>query len=450
MNYEQTLDYLFTSTPVFQHSGAPAYKPGLDVSLAFDNYLDNPHRSYRTVHVGGTNGKGSVCHTLAAILQEAGYRVGLFTSPHLRDFRERIRVNGKMIGKNYVTDFVARHLSFFEPLKPSFFELTSAMALAYFRFKKVDIAVIEVGLGGRLDSTNIITPVLSVITNISMDHTDLLGETLGEIAYEKAGIIKDGVPVVIGETDSATVENVFREKAGKMHAPLFFAQKEKILKQPPVRTCSGEWTFDTEDFGTLCYELTGQAQKRNMQTVLCALRELNKLLPDKLSQDAVESGVYNVGFLTGLRGRWEKLLDAPYVVADTGHNPGAWKYLTPRIEALMKENHCEVYMIIGFSKDKDIDTILSLMPKDAFYVFTNANTRRALPVETLLKKARAAGLKGQGFVSIYDAVTFTMINAKDDDIVFIGGSNFVVADILPLFDYTKKKIKQMTEIITRK
>ncbi|MDR2118168.1 MAG: bifunctional folylpolyglutamate synthase/dihydrofolate synthase [Tannerellaceae bacterium] len=439
MSYEETLHYLYAATPVFQHHGASAYKPGLDTIVALDNRLGNPHRAYRTVHVGGTNGKGSVCHTLAAIFQQAGYRTGLFTSPHLLDFRERIRVNGEMISKDYVTEFIERHRAFFEPLKPSFFELTTAMAFDYFRSEKVDIAVIEVGLGGRLDSTNIITPILSIITGISIDHAELLGDTPGEIAYEKAGIIKAGVPVVVGKSDFGTVDNVFRRQAEKMQASLLFAQTEKLLKEDPVYiSVIREWIFLTEDYDVLFYNLSGPAQDENMRTVLCALRELDRVLPAKLPREAVESGVYNVCSLTGLHGRWEILIEKPYTVADTGHNPGAWEHLAPHIETFVQDDDCRVYMIVGFSKDKDVDAILGLMPKGAFYLFTQANSERALPVETLIGKARAAGLQGQGFDSVYGALAFAIDHATGSDMIFIGGSHFIVADALPLFDRDKQ------------
>ncbi|MDR1257658.1 MAG: bifunctional folylpolyglutamate synthase/dihydrofolate synthase [Tannerellaceae bacterium] len=426
MNYKETLEYLYASAPVYQHSGAQAYKPGLGTSRALDDYLGNPHRCYRTVHVAGTNGKGSVCHTLAAILQAAGLRTGLYTSPHLTDFGERIRVNGEMIDGDYVTDFVRRSRSFFEPLHPSFFELTSAMAFDYFRHCNVDCAVIEVGLGGRLDSTNIISTALSIITNISIDHTELLGNTLKDIAIEKAGIIKQGTPVVIGRADDETVVNVFRRKAAEMNAPLLLAQEEK-----PAHI--EQSIYETKDFGRIRYGLTGEVQHENLATVLCALRELGRLLPLRLDQETVNRGASDVAGLTGLRGRWEKLRDRPHTIADTGHNPGAWRYITARIEAYCKERGCRAYMVTGFSNDKDVDAILRLAPREAFYIFTQAGSQRAMPAVTLLEKARAAGLDGMAFASAPEAVAFAMSEASEDDMVFIGGSNFIVAGILPLF-----------------
>lgn len=412
MNYEETLEYLYTSTPVFQHHGAPAYKPGLDTSIALDDYLGRPHRSYRTIHVGGTNGKGTVCHTLAAILQEAGYRVGLFTSPHLIDFRERIRVNGEMIGKNYVADFTERHRSFFEPLKPSFFELTSAMAFEYFRSEKVDVALIEVGLGGRLDSTNIITPIVSVVTSISMDHAQLLGHTLQEIAGEKAGIIKPGVPVVVGEMPDEAVYEVFRRKAQEANAPFFRAAD-----------CDGSEK-------TLGLQLS-PVQVLNERTIFSVLHVLadGRLAP--LPFHAIAGGFGKVTERTGLHGRWEIISRKPFTVLDTGHNEGAWAFLAAQIEAASQSHHCKrLILLTGFSEDKDIDAILDHMPQRAHYIFTQASLRRALPAEVLATKARARNLQGDVCPSVGEALRLLKQIVAEDDFVFIGGSNFVVADAL--------------------
>jgi len=432
MSYEETLEYLYKSTPVYQHSGASAYKPGLDTSIALDNYLENPHKSYKTIHVGGTNGKGSVCHTLAAILQVAGYKVGLYTSPHLIDFRERIRVNGEMISKQYVVEFVEKHKKTFEPLKPSFFELTSSMAFDYFRSKEVDIAIIEVGLGGRLDSTNIITPILSIITNISKDHTQFLGETLGEIAYEKAGIIKEGVPVVIGEMADSVVENVFCKKANDMHAPLFTSHFEDLLSSDAHLSENGEWYYDSKDYGTFFGELIGLVQIKNTLTVLSALRVLNSL-DIKVTKENVRTAFAEVTELTGLQGRWQEVLFTPYTVLDTGHNPDAWEYLTKHIEA-ESNSRPRLHMIIGLSNDKDAKDILERMPKHANYLFTQASVDRAMPAETLALKAEMAGLHGEVYPAVVDAIYEVMRTASDEDMVFIGGSNFIVADALPLFE----------------
>jgi len=432
MTYKETLDYLYMRTPVFEHSGASAYKPGLDTSIALDNYFGNPHKSYKTIHVGGTNGKGSVCHLLAAILQEAGYKVGLYTSPHLVDFRERILVNGRMISKEYVIDFVKRHKNFFEPLHPSFFELTSTMAFEYFKTEKVDFAIIEVGLGGRLDSTNIITPVLSIVTNISKDHTQFLGETLGEIAYEKAGIIKPDIPVILGEASDKIVEGVFRKRAADLHAPLYIPREEKLLNSDSDLSEMGEWIYDSTDYGVLFGKLNGLVQHMNTQTVLCALRVLVKM-DIEIPQRAVKAGFENVTELTGLQGRWQEILFLPYTVLDTGHNPGAWQYLKFHIEQESAARP-HLYMVIGLSNDKDINEIIELMPKRAIYYFTQASTERALPANILAMKAHAAGLYGEVFESVADAVYTVMQTAEDDDMVFIGGSNFIVAEAIPIFD----------------
>lgn len=432
MIYKETLEYLYASTPVYQHSGASAYKPGLNTSIALDNYLKNPHKSYQTIHVGGTNGKGSVCHLLAAILQVAGYRVGLYTSPHLIDFRERIRVNGEIIPKQYVVEFVEKHKKAFEPLKPSFFELTSAMAFDYFRAANVDIAIIEVGLGGRLDSTNIITPVLSIITNISKDHTQFLGETLGEIAYEKAGIIKEDVPVVIGEMANSVVEKVFRKKANDKHAPLYTSEFEDLLNRDAFLSDNGKLLFDSKDYGVLFGELIGLVQIKNTLTVLSALRVLDGS-GIKVSKENVRAGFDEVTGLTGLRGRWQEVLFAPYTVLDTGHNPDAWEYLAKHIEAESKSRP-GLHLIIGLSNDKDIKEILEKMPKQANYLFTQASVDRAMPAEILALKAEMAGLRGEVYPTVADAVNEVMRTASEDDMVFIGGSNFIVADALPLFE----------------
>ena len=435
MNYEETLHYLYTSIPVFQHVGASAYKPGLETSRALDNYLGNPHRAYQILHVGGTNGKGSTSHLLAAILQLSGYKVGLYTSPHLVDFRERIRVNGEKIPQSYVVDFVERYRRQFEPLKPSFFELTSTMAFAYFRDMHVDYAIIEVGLGGRLDSTNIITPVLSVITNISKDHTQFLGNTLEEIAGEKAGIIKSGVPVVIGDVDKENVMRVFREKAREVDAP-FYASTELA----PLQSCElGEdnrWHFRTKDFGELTGELGGMVQARNASTVLTSvsvLREIGIPIP----VEAVRDAFARVVELTGLMGRWQTVHTSPRVVCDTGHNTGGWEFLSRQLADEAKR--CRTLrMVVGMVNDKDIDGVLSLMPKEAVYYFTQASIARALPVDEFAEKACRHGLKGGTYPNVGEAVRSALQDASEEDFVFVGGSTFIVADAYPLLEGNEK------------
>lgn len=431
MTYEATLDYLYTSMPAFQRVGASAYKPGLDTSIALDDYLGNPHRAYATIHVAGTNGKGSVSHLLAAILRQAGYKVGLYTSPHLVDFRERIRVNGEMISESYVTDFVARHRPFFETLHPSFFELTSSLAFDYFRAEKVDFALIEVGLGGRLDSTNIIDPVLSIITNISLDHTQFLGDTVGKIAAEKAGIIKKGIPVVVGEAGQPDVARVFSETAARAGASLTFAASAGLLSEARLQA-DGRWHFETAAYGPVEGSLGGIAQQQNARTVLTALHVLETEKGLSLPAEAVREGFCRVTELTGLRGRWQTLQQKPWVVADTGHNVGGWEYLSAQL-AEEATRHSHLYMVTGMVNDKDINGVLALMPRGATYFFTQASIERSLPAEAFAAQARAQGLQGTVCPTVADAVRRALAAAGSNDMIFIGGSTFVVADALPLF-----------------
>ncbi len=430
MTYAETIDYLYTSTPVFQHCGAAAYKPGLGTSLALDKLLDYPHTAYPTIHVAGTNGKGSVCHLLAAVLQQAGYKVGLYTSPHLVDFRERIRVNGQKITEAAVVDFVARWRERFEPLRPSFFELTSTLAFDYFRTEKVDYAVIETGLGGRLDSTNIITPILSVITNISMDHMQFLGNTLPAIAAEKAGIIKPGVPVVIGDVDDKDVLDVFTRKAIAERSPLYLSTDEYPLAN--IHINHNRWTCDTADFGPVTSELQGSVQGRNMATVLAALRILAKQGID-IPSKAVREGFARVTELTGLMGRWQLAGNNPTTICDTGHNTGGWLHLSAQLREAQKK-HTTLRMVIGMVNDKDINGLLALMPAEAVYYFTQASVARALPGEELAMMATAYGLKGKAYPTVADAVQAARDEAGPEDLLFIGGSTFIVADFLAIIN----------------
>lgn len=432
MTYEETLHYLYTSIPVYQHSGASAYKPGLQTSIALDDYLGNPHKSYKTIHVAGTNGKGSVSHLLAAIIRQSGYTVGLYTSPHLLDFRERIRVNGQMIPQEYVIDFVERHRSFFEPLKPSFFELTSSMALEYFRDKEVDYAIIEVGLGGRLDSTNIITPILSIITNISLDHTQFLGDTVEKIAAEKAGIIKRNIPVLIGEIDKESVLDVFQNKAGKEGSPFYFAQQMGMLDSDCRLMGNGVWHFPSTEYGNIIGELGGKVQSSNAMTVLSAIHLLHSKLGVGILPEAVHEGFEHVVELTGLMGRWQKLQEKPTVICDTGHNIGGWEPLSAHLK-LIRKFYRNLYMIVGMVNDKDIDGVLSLMPTDAFYFFTQASVERAMPAEQFAAKAMMKGLSGTLCDTVKEAVEKATSRAGEKDLIFIGGSTFIVADAIPLF-----------------
>lgn len=416
MNYQETTEYLFNSTPVFEKIGAKAYKPGLQTTFALDDHFGHPHQKYKTIHIAGTNGKGSSSHTLAAILQSQGYKVGLYTSPHLVDFRERIRVNGECVPEQYVIDFVEENRAFFEPLHPSFFELTTAMALKYFAEQEVDYAVIEVGLGGRLDCTNIITPILSIITNISFDHTQFLGNTLAEIAGEKAGIIKPGVPVVIGEYLPET-RPVFENKAKAENAPILFAQDFDADHLESSETCDVDM------------ELKGSYQERNKKTILTALHILRQKLA--ISDEAIREGFAHVCELTGLRGRWEKLNDAPLTICDTGHNLAGWNYLAPQISSVKAETK---HIVFGMVDDKDVVHVLQLLKEKlenrVKYYWTQPSTKRAIPVEKLSELALKLGLHGEAYLSVKEAYNAALKNAGKDDFVFVGGSSYVVADLL--------------------
>lgn len=408
MNYQNTLTYLYNSAPMFQQVGGSAYKEGLENTRILDKHFGNPHHSFRTIHVAGTNGKGSCSHTIAAILQEAGYRVGLYTSPHLVDFRERIRINGRPIPEEYVVHFVEKERSFFEPLHPSFFELTTAMAFCYFADEKVDVAVIEVGLGGRLDCTNIIHPDLCIITNISFDHTQFLGDTLAKIAGEKAGIIKKDIPVVIGETTPET-KAVFLQRSEEVNAPIIFAEDTTKNDYPGMRT-----------------ELQGLYQIKNTRTILTALPLLKKA-GYHIDEQSVRNGFAHVCELTGLMGRWQKLQDTPTLICDTGHNVGGITYVA---EQLKQQNYRQLHIIIGMVNDKDVSGVLALLPKDATYYFTKASVKRALPEEELCKLAAKAGLQGSCYPNVPAAVTAAQEKSHPEDFIFVGGSSFIVADLL--------------------
>lgn len=428
MNYQETLEYLYNQLPVYQHVGGSAYKEGLDNSLALDTYFDHPHTQYKTIHVGGTNGKGSTSHLLAAILQQAGYKVGLYTSPHLVDFRERIRVNGKKISEQYVIDFVANHKEHYEPIHPSFFELTMMMSFCYFAELEVDIAVIEVGLGGRLDSTNIITPELSVITNISLDHTQFLGDTLEKIAHEKAGIIKPHTRVVIGEAEGE-VRRIFETKAQSVDAPIVFAEDQNLIYAAD-KLDNGSWLFQTNAYPNLKGELGGLPQIKNASTVLCAIDALRKRGIHTTMQ-SVYTGFSLVTQLTGLMGRWQVIQQHnPRIICDTGHNVGGIKYVS---EQLLSEKYDRLHIVIGMVNDKDISHVLALLPQEAVYYFTRATISRALDEKELAHKGSAFGLQGTTYHTVESAVKAALLNANPDDLVFIGGSNFVVAEALECF-----------------
>jgi len=450
MTYQETIHFLYNSTPVFEHVGASAYKEGLENTLVLDEYFGHPHHHYPTIHVAGTNGKGSCSHTIASILQEAGYKVGLYTSPHLVDFRERIRINGQCISKKYVVDFVENFIRWnnspspvnqhpspniskrlndqttkrlndqttkrpndqtTKRLYPSFFELTTALAFKYFADEQVDVAVIEVGLGGRLDCTNIITPILSIITNISFDHTGLLGDTLAKIAAEKAGIIKKGVPVVIGEYTDET-RPVFEEKAKAMNAPIIFAQ-------------------DKEELGyDLDFELKGDYQKRNKQTILCAVQQLSSIPVNPnnpINPITIKNGLTHVCKNTGLMGRWQIIQEHPKVICDTGHNIGGWRYLSKQIVA---EPCQQLRIVFGMVDDKDIDAVMELLPKHAVFYWTQADNHRAIPADSVAQKAESHQLNGRIYNKVEDAYHAAIADASPDDFIFVGGSSYIVADFL--------------------
>ena len=429
MTYKDTIQYLYDSTPLFQHIGAGAYKEGLTTTHKLDDHFGHPHRLYKTIHVAGTNGKGSCSHTLAAIFQSAGYRVGLYTSPHLLDFRERIRINGEMIPEQFVIDFVEKERSFFEPLHPSFFELATAMAFKYFADENVDIAIVEVGLGGRLDCTNIIQPELSIITNISFDHTQFLGDTLAKIAYEKAGIMKKGVPVIIGEVTSETRE-VFEQQSKEVECPIIFAEDYPIILNAipnPTENFGLNYTLRQGFLNTttLYGELGGEYQAKNTNTLLHAIRQLiyNGI---RLNDEHIRQGFAQVTSLTGLLGRWQKIKDKPLVLCDTGHNTGGIKYVSKQLQSLDKPLH----IVIGMVNDKDINGVLDLLPRYASYYFTQASVKRALPADQLREMGKNHNLTGNAYPNVAEAFDSALKNAKEDDVVFVGGSNFIVADFL--------------------
>ncbi len=431
MDYRETCDYLFCRTASYETQGTSGYKEGLENSLALDAHFAHPHRQYPTIHVAGTNGKGSVSHMLAAVLQRSGYRVGLYTSPHLVDFRERIRINGQPVSEQYVVDFVARERAFWEPLAPSFFEVTTAMAFKYFAEQHVDIAVIETGLGGRLDCTNIISPILSVITNISLDHTQLLGHTIEAIAHEKAGIIKSATPVVIGENQIET-RPVFERKAEEMEAPIVFAEDDNLVEQVQANA-QGGLDCTTRSYGTLHCDLGGFYQRKNINTVLHALRTLENrgilsLAPDKDGSCVLEA-LGSVAALTGLTGRWQTVATAPRVICDTGHNAGGWVYVSRQLQQIVAQG-TRLHIVFGMVDDKDVEAVVSMLPQEAAYYFTKAQTPRALSEQTLLQLARKHHLDGQAFSSVSEAFREARKAAGSDGTVFVGGSNYVVGELL--------------------
>jgi dihydrofolate synthase/folylpolyglutamate synthase len=408
---------------MFQKVGGAAYKEGLENTHSLDEHFGHPHRLFPSIHVAGTNGKGSCSHTIAAILQAAGYKVGLYTSPHLRDFRERIRINGTPIAEQYVVDFVAQEKDFFEPLHPSFFELTTAMAFKYFAEQKIDVAVIEVGLGGRLDCTNIITPDISIITNISFDHTQFLGNTLAAIAGEKAGIMKKGVPVVVGETVAET-KPVFIAHAAEVNSPLYFAEDIKKVKDAKLEVTG--LCYETTDYGELHGELGGLYQMKNTNTVLTALPLLIKK-GYHITEKAVREGFAQVCELTGLEGRWQRLHSQPTIICDTGHNVGGITYI---VQQLKLQHYRTLRIVFGMVNDKDIHTVLKMLPHDAVYYFTQADVSRAIPVDELKDEAATAGLHGTAYPDVASALTAAQKESLPEDFIYVGGSSYIVSDLL--------------------
>ncbi|MFI3263843.1 MAG: folylpolyglutamate synthase/dihydrofolate synthase family protein [Rikenellaceae bacterium] len=428
MNYTQTLEYLFTSMPTFQNVGSDAYKPGLERIKSFCSHLGYPQRNFYTIHVAGTNGKGSVSHILASVLHEAGYCVGLYTSPHLVDFRERIRIDGVKIPKQKVVNFVDRNRAKMEELQLSFFEMTTALAFDYFAHNHVEIAIIETGLGGRLDATNVITPILSIVTNVALEHKEYLGDTIQQIAAEKAGIIKKSVPVIIGERNSE-YNSVFESRAYELNSPIFYAQELfSCLEQVPSES-GQKFTIERHSdrfLFSLELDLAGIYQRQNIITALSSADYLHRCTPLSMSRRAVITGISNSASSTGLKGRWQKITDAPLTICDTGHNSHSLKIVAEQIESSAYE---KLYCVLGFASDKDLSEIFPHFPKDAHYIFTRPTSQRALPAEVLLEEAAKFGLQGEAVDSVSDAVAKAKELASERDMIFIGGSNFVVAEI---------------------
>lgn len=427
MTYQQALEWLFSQLPMFSRIGAAAYKPGLDTTIAIDNAFGNPHRRFKSIHIGGTNGKGSVSHTLASILQSQGYKTALYTSPHLVDFRERMRINGEMIPEDKVVEFVEKWQADANGLTPSFFELTMMMAFDWFASENVDYAVIEVGMGGRLDSTNVITPEACIITNISFDHNQFLGDTLPQIACEKAGIIKNGIPVLIGESEGE-VREVFSVKAGKVGAPVTYADDTPRLHNI-TENPDGGWIC-TSDEGSTVFPLGGDYQKKNIETILHAvdiLRERGIVISDR----SVTDGISKVASQTGLQGRWMILGRNPLIIADTGHNVAGIGYNVRQLRRIMETHEGGgLHIVIGFVADKAIGKILDLLPLGARYYATNARIPRALPSDKLMALMSEAGFDVSAYPDVASAFKEALAAAATSDVIFVGGSTFIVADLL--------------------
>ena len=425
MNYKETTEWLFTQLPMYQKEGKSAYKANLENSTILDSRFGHPHTKYRTIHVAGTNGKGSVSHMLASIFQEAGYKTALYTSPHLKDYRERIKINGKEISEEFVVRFVEENREFLENLQPSFFEMTSTMAFSWFAEECVDIAIIEVGLGGRLDSTNVITPELSVITNISLDHTALLGNSTEKIAVEKGGIIKSGRPVVIGEYNPEYA-HIFTEIAQEENAPITFASNEWNCTKNNNGSFNYTSSSNSATYNNLECELKGEYQSQNIATVLQAIHTL-KAEKFNISEQAIIQGIAKVITNTNLMGRWQVLNHEPYTVCDTGHNPGAFKYLVKQMEA---HQHKTLRIVLGMVSDKDIETVISMLPKNGVYYFCKPQIKRAMDEVTLMEIGKKYSLNGNCYTTVKEAYQSAKNEASPMDMIYIGGSTFVVAEIL--------------------
>ncbi|MCT4615998.1 MAG: bifunctional folylpolyglutamate synthase/dihydrofolate synthase [Marinifilaceae bacterium] len=430
MNYNECIDFLFAQLPVFQRDGKSAYKNDLGTTLDLDKHFNSPHKSYKTIHVGGTNGKGSVSHMLCSVLMKAGYKVGLYTSPHMLSFRERIKINGEQIEESYVTDFVNNSNDIIKSLRPSFFELTVAMAFQYFKDKNIDIAIMEVGMGGRLDSTNIITPELSVITNISLDHVQFLGDSIEKIAHEKAGIIKNNIPVVIGEKQEES-DKVFIDKSVKVGTDIMFASDyiELVKYDEDIRKTKYKIKSEIFDLKEIETDLKGEYQIKNITTALAAMKKLEQL-GFQISEDDIFDSLKSVISKTGIYGRWQLLSETPLTICDTGHNKAGLAYIISQLE---KTDYESLHFVFGMVNDKDIDSVLELLPRDANYYFTQASVPRALDVDLLYEKSIKIGLRGEKYKDLKQAIDNANKNAKSGDLIFIGGSTFVVADALHFY-----------------
>ena len=429
MNYKEVTEFLYRQLPMFQRKGKAAYKANLNNTILLDDYFGNPHKKFRSIHVAGTNGKGSVSHMLAAILQSAGYKTGLYTSPHLKSYRERIRINGKMIPEVEITNFVNSNKKIIAEINPSFFEITVIMAFNYFAEQNVDVAIIEVGLGGRLDSTNIITPLLSIITNIGFDHTEFLGNSLKSIAIEKAGIIKPGIPVVIGQTQKE-ISDLFITKTTENNSPIYFADRIYSSAYSMIDINRNQ-VFNIKKANKIVYDnlkldLNGNYQKYNLLTVLQSIAILQKEF--KINTEDIYNGLENTTKLSGIQGRWQNIGNNPLIIADTGHN---FDGISEVVKQLKNTAFKNLHIVIGMVNDKNIDTILKLLPLEATYYFTKANIPRALDENILLTKAKTIGLKGKSYPYVKLALRTAKENANKNDLIFVGGSTFIVAEAIP-------------------